>query len=154
MKLDLTFWKFWTTEVILLVSLYAVLVPLDGYNFILANDFTYISFVNLTILVFTSLWIGVRILRGLRRGTDLQWFLADSVLSLGMVGTLFGFLMVLYSTFDGIDVSDTDSMKQAIESLANGMGTALLTSLVGLVSSIIIKFQLVILEDKKDATVQ
>ncbi len=139
MKLYLTFWKFWTTEVILLVSLYAVLVPLDGYNFILANDFTYISFVNLTILVFTSLWIGVRILRGLRRGTDLQWFLADSVLSLGMVGTLFGFLMVLYSTFDGIDVSD--------------MGTALLTSLVGLVSSIIIKFQLVILEDK-DATVQ
>lgn len=153
MKLDLTFWKFWTTEVILLVSLYAVLVPLDGYNFILANDFTYISFVNLAILVFTSLWIGVRILRGLRRGTDLQWFLADAVLSLGMVGTLFGFLMVLYSTFEGIDVTDTESMKQAIESLANGMGTALLTSLVGLVSSIIIKFQLVILEDK-DETLQ
>jgi hypothetical protein len=151
MKLDLTFWKFWTTEVILLVALYVVLVPLGGYHFILENDFTYLSFVNLTILVVTSLWIGVRVLRNLRHGTDLQWFLADSVLSLGMVGTLFGFLMVLYSTFDGIDVSDTDSMKQAIESLANGMGTALLTSLVGLVSSIIIKLQLVILEDKDEA---
>ena len=70
-----------------------------------------------------------------------------------MVGTLFGFLLVLYSTFDGIDVSDTESMKKAIETLANGMGTALLTSLVGLVSSIVIKLQLVILEDK-DETVQ
>ena len=55
MKLDLTFWKFWTTEVILLVSLYVVLLPLGGYDFILANDFTYLSFVNLTILVVTSL---------------------------------------------------------------------------------------------------
>lgn len=153
MKLDLTFWKFWTTEVLLLVFLYVALVPLGGYYFILANDFTYLSFVILTILVTTSLWIGLRIIRNHRQGTDLQWFLADSVLSLGMVGTLFGFLMVLYSTFNGIDVSDTDSMKQAIESLANGMGTALLTSLVGLVSSIIIKLQLVILEDN-DAEVQ
>lgn len=153
MKLDLTFWKFWTTEVILLVSLYVALVPLNGYTFILDNDFTYLSFVNLTILVVTSLWIGLRVLQNLRYGTNLQWFLADSVLSLGMVGTLFGFLLVLYSTFDGIDVSDTESMKQAIESLANGMGTALLTSLVGLVSSIIIKLQLVILEEK-DETLQ
>lgn len=153
MKLDLTFWKFWTTEVILLVSLYVALVPLNGYTFILDNDFTYLSFVNLTILVVTSLWIGLRVLQNLRYGTNLQWFLADSVLSLGMVGTLFGFLLVLYSTFDGIDVSDTESMKQAIESLANGMGTALLTSLVGLVSSIVIKLQLVILEEK-DETLQ
>lgn len=148
MHLNLSFWKFWTTEVLLLVFLYVALLPLGGYEFILANDFTYLSFVNLFILVATSFWIGLRVATGKRSGTELQWYLADSVLSLGMVGTLFGFLMVLYSTFDGIDVSDTDSMKKAIESLANGMGTALLTSLVGLVSSIIMKLQLVILEDR------
>ena len=148
MHLNLRFWKFWTTEVVLLVSLYATLVPLGGYHFILANDFTYISLINLTILVASSLWVGLRITLGEKKGTDLQWYLADVTLSLGMVGTLFGFLMVLYSTFDGIDVADTDSMKGAIESLATGMGTALLTSLVGLVSSIIMKLQLVILEDE------
>ena len=148
MHLNLSFWKFWTTEVLLLVFLYVALIPFGGYEFILANDFTYLSFINLFILVATSFWIGLRITTGKRSGTELQWYLADSVLSLGMVGTLFGFLMVLYSTFDGIDVSDTDSMKKAIENLANGMGTALLTSLVGLVSSIIMKLQLVILEDR------
>ena len=78
----------------------------------------------------------------------MQWFVADGVLSLGMVGTLAGFLMVLYSTFQGLDVGDTDSMKKAIETLATGMGTALLTSLVGLVASITMKFQLVTLEGK------
>ncbi|MHA2065157.1 MAG: MotA/TolQ/ExbB proton channel family protein [Candidatus Thorarchaeota archaeon] len=150
MHLNISFWKFWTTEVLLLVALYVALVPLGGYEFILANDFTYLSFLNLFILVATSLWIGFRITKGKKSGTELQWFLADSVLSLGMVGTLFGFLIVLYSTFNGIDVTDTDSMKQAIESLANGMGTALLTSLVGLISSIIMKLQLVILEDKDE----
>jgi len=148
MHLNLRFWKFWTTEVVLLVSLYAVLVPFGGYHFILDNDFTYISLINLTILVASSFWVGLRITTGDKKGTDLQWYLADVTLSLGMVGTLFGFLMVLYSTFEGIDVTDTDSMKGAIESLATGMGTALLTSLVGLVSSIVMKLQLVILEDE------
>ena len=147
MHVNLKFWKFWTTEVLLCVALYWSLVSMGGYHFILANDFTYISLINITILAATSLWVGLRITTGYKSGTDLQWFLADVTLSLGMVGTLFGFLMVLYSTFDGIDVSNQDSMREAIESLATGMGTALLTSLVGLVSSIIMKFQLVILED-------
>ena len=147
MHVNLKFWKFWTTEVLLCVALYVSLVTMGGYHFILANDFTYISLINITILVATSLWVGLRITTGYKSGTDLQWFLADVTLSLGMVGTLFGFLMVLYSTFEGIDVSNQDSMREAIESLATGMGTALLTSLVGLVSSIIMKFQLVILED-------
>lgn len=147
MHVNLKFWKFWTTEVLLCVALYVSLVTMGGYHFILANDFTYISLINITILAATSLWVGLRITTGYKSGTDLQWFLADVTLSLGMVGTLFGFLMVLYSTFDGIDVSNQDSMREAIESLATGMGTALLTSLVGLVSSIIMKFQLVILED-------
>ena len=101
MHLNLRFWKFWTTEVVLLVSLYAALVPLGGYHFILDNDFTYISLINLTILVASSLWVGLRITTGDKKGTDLQWYLADVTLSLGMVGTLFGFLMVLYSTFEG-----------------------------------------------------
>jgi len=140
------FWKFWTTEVVLIVSLYVGLFMLGGMDFILDNDFTYLSLVNLGILVVSSLVVGFQIARHREKGTDMQWYLADTVLSLGMVGTLVGFLLVLYSTFQGIDVADNDSMKHAIETLSTGMGTALLTSLVGLVSSIVMKLQLVILE--------
>jgi len=141
------FWKFWTVEVLLLAALAIALVYYDVYTFLLDNDFTYISIVNLTILTLSSFWVGFDIANGRTKGRDTQWFLADSVLSLGMVGTLFGFLIVLYSTFHGIDVGDTESMKKAIETLASGMGTALITSLVGLIASIVMKLQLVILEE-------
>jgi predicted deacetylase len=140
------FWRFWSIEVVMFVSLYVGLVHLGAWDFILANDFTYISLINLVILVLSSLMVGYQVIKKVKKGTELQWYMADTVLSLGMVGTLFGFLMVLYSTFQGIDVTDSDSMKRAIETLATSMGTALLTSLVGLISSIIMKLQLIVLE--------
>jgi len=140
------FWKIWTIAVLMGFA-GAVGVYLNAHTFILENDFTYLSFVNIGILVlFTTVCLVQTFMKSFKT-SDTQWFFADAVLSLGMVGTLAGFLAVLYSTFQGLDVGDTDSMKAAIETLATGMGTALLTSLVGLVSSLIMKFQLVIIEE-------
>ena len=139
------FFTVWTVLVSLVVAMY-VGYHFDAHLFLLENDFTYISFVNITLLLGFTLVCAAQSFLKNNETTDMQWFLADGVLSLGMVGTLAGFLMVLYSTFQGLDVSDTESMKKAIETLATGMGTALLTSLVGLVASIVMKFQLVALE--------
>jgi hypothetical protein len=140
------FWKIWTIAV-LMVFASAVGIYMDAHIFVLENDFTYLSFVNLGILVlFTTVCLVQTFMKSFK-ASDTQWFFADAVLSIGMVGTLAGFLAVLYSTFQGLDVSDTDSMKTAIETLATGMGTALLTSLVGLVASLVMKFQLVIIEE-------
>ena len=77
----------------------------------------------------------------------MHWFASDAVMSLGMVGTLFGFLMVLGQSFSEIDTSSVDSMTDAISILATGMSTALVTSLVGLIASLWLKLQLVILGD-------
>jgi biopolymer transport protein ExbB/TolQ len=63
-----------------------------------------------------------------------------------MVGTLFGFLMVLGQSFSEIDTSSTESMTAAISLLATGMSTALVTSLVGLIASLWLKLQLVVLD--------
>ena len=140
------FWKIWTIAVLMGFA-GAVGVYMNAHTFILENDFTYLSFVNISILVlFTTVCLVQTFMKSFKT-SDTQWFFADAVLSLGMVGTLAGFLAVLYSTFQGLDVGDTDSMKAAIETLATGMGTALLTSLVGLVSSLLMKFQLVIIEE-------
>ena len=144
------FYKLWTLFVTMLVVT-GIGIYFDAHNFLLDNDFTYISFINIGILYTFTLVCVVRTYMKDFKTTDSQWFMADAVLSLGMVGTLAGFLAVLYSTFQGLDVSDTESMKNAIETLATGMGTALLTSLVGLVSSIIMKFQLVTIEDGLNA---
>ena len=76
------------------------------------------------------------------------WFFSDVVLSLGMVGTLIGFLLVLTTTFNDIDNTSTEAMKKVIAELASGMGIALITSLTGLICSIILKFELVLLESE------
>ena len=79
---------------------------------------------------------------------DFYWFMSDAVLSLGMIGTLVGFLMVLGQAFLDVDPSNIESMTNAIELLAVGMSTALVTTLVGLSTSLWLKLQLVILESK------
>jgi hypothetical protein len=115
-------------------------------DFMINNDFTYLSFVNIAILYGFTVSVMYKAFIKNMETTDSEWFLSDAVLSIGMVGTLSGFLVVLYSTFQGLDPSNTDSMRTAIETLASGMGTALLTSLVGLIASLIMKYQLVTLE--------
>ena len=54
--------------------------------------------------------------------------------------------MVLTSAFTDIDTSDVEAMQEVIGQLTTGMGTALLTSLVGLISSTLLKVQLVMLD--------
>jgi hypothetical protein len=139
------FWKIWTVLVLMLLA-----TGLGYYwgavDFMINNDFTYLSFVNIAILYGFTVSIMYKAFIKNMETTDSEWFLSDAVLSIGMVGTLSGFLVVLYSTFQGLDPSNTDSMRTAIETLASGMGTALLTSLVGLIASLIMKYQLVTLE--------
>ena len=71
------------------------------------------------------------------------------VISLGMIGTVVGFIYMLYSVFTGIDLSDTSNLQDSLAMMAKGMGTALLTTLVGLISSVLIKCQLVVVEDEE-----
>ena len=107
---------------------------------LLEADSTYLSFVILAISLIATASMPFK-------QTDVHWFASDAVLSIGMVGTLFGFLLVLGQSFGDIDTSSLESMTQAISTLASGMSTALVTSLVGLVASLWLKMQLVILED-------
>ena len=109
-------------------------------------DSTLLTFVILGVTLVTSATMGLRSKKMVGQDNNMSWFLSDAVLSLGMVGTLFGFLLVLDSAFTEIDTSSTESMTQAIGVLASGMSTALVTSLVGLLSSLWLKLQLVVLE--------
>lgn len=132
-------WFWWFTVNVGLLGL-----ALGQYFFGLAGllleaDSTYLSFVIIAISLIATASMFFK-------QTDVHWFASDAVLSIGMVGTLFGFLLVLGQSFGDIDTSSIESMTQAISTLASGMSTALVTSLVGLVASLWLKMQLVILE--------
>ncbi len=94
--------------------------------------------------MFTSIWIGRKTyIDNPEHQLDVGWFIAESCLALGMVGTVTGFLYMLGTTFENIDVSNSQTLQDALASMARGMSTALYTTLTGLIASLIIKIQLV-----------
>lgn len=119
----------------------------DLLNVLHEADSTYLTFFILTVTLCSTVAMGLQSKSMEKAENNIFWFTSDAVLSVGMVGTLFGFLLVLGSAFTEIDTASTESMTEAIGVLASGMSTALVTSLVGLISSLWLKLQLVILED-------
>ena len=114
-------------------------------------DVTKLSFVILSVFVLTSGWIGKKTAdlayrEDYEQKTGVGWFIAESCLALGMVGTVTGFLYMLGTAFSGIDVSNTVTLQNALMQMATGMSTALYTTLIGLISSLLIKVQLINLE--------
>lgn len=146
------FWKWWTLVVLVATALVSAEIYLGVIDFVVSNDPTYISFGIFALFVISTLVTGGWCLQ-LQRGNKVDsnqlspvWFVSDALMSIGMIGTLLGFLMVLTSAFTDVDTSDVEAMQEVIGQLATGMGTALLTSLVGLISSTLLKVQLVMLD--------
>ena len=116
-----------------------------------AADVTRLSFLIISIFTCTSIWIGMKtykvgIQQDYNQQSNVGWFISESCLALGMVGTVTGFLIMLGTAFANVDVSNAVTLQQALSDMATGMSTALWTTLVGLVCSLIIKVQLVNLE--------
>ena len=150
------FLRWWTFTVVTTGLFFVGEYFMGIVEYILINDMTYLSSAILGIYLYVSAWIGTRAYRVDREHyffkseTKKYWFLAESCMGLGMIGTLVGFLIILSTAFSDIDVTSTESMRQVIGNLASGMGTALVTSLVGLSLSILLKYQLVSLESANE----
>jgi hypothetical protein len=120
-------------------------------------DNTKLSFVIIGLFTGVSLWVGgatwragslMRLLkipaRSLKRVEyveDTAWFMSDVVLTLGMIGTVCGFILMLMSGFEGIDASDPKTLQVMLAKMSAGMSTALFTTLAGLVASVLLKLQ-------------
>ena len=72
---------------------------------------------------------------------ELGWFVSDLCLTLGMIGTVAGFIYMLSSSFANIDVSNVSSLQNVLAHMSAGMATALYTTAAGLVSSAFLKLQ-------------
>ena len=115
------------------------------------TDFTKLSWVIIAIFFAMSIALGYKLHKKDVRTTDFEWFVAESMLSIGMVGTVIGFIYMLTTIFTGLDVQQVATVQQALSDMATGMGTALWTTLVGLIFSIIYKTQLVLVDEASGA---
>ena len=114
------------------------------------NDLTYITFLITVIAGLTTLSLGYKFKVPEVDNVDVEWFVSDVVLTLGMLGTIIGFMIMLQGTFSSIEFNDVHSIRLALSSMSQGLFTALNTTLLGLVSSINLKVQLILYENVKD----
>lgn len=114
-------------------------------EFLLEVDSTRISFGIIALAVMTTAHIGYNVFKG-GRNFDTAWFVAESCMALGMIGTMIGFMLMLRNGLSNIDPSDVAAMQTMIGDMAHGMSTALVTTLAGLVISLVIKIQVVVQE--------
>ena len=147
------FLKWW-----LLITLTVVGLSIAAYfnfiQFLYAHDLTKLSVAILALFAATTSVIGYKIwkerdVKKKKYGYDVEWFVSEMMISLGMIGTVIGFIYMLYSVFSSLNITDTLAVQQSLGKMAQGMGTALLTTLVGLVSSVLVKSQLVMVENER-----
>jgi hypothetical protein len=84
-----------------------------------------------------------------RGSHQVGWFLAGLVIKLGLLGTVIGFVLMLGSV-SGLDALDIGDIKQLIQQMTRGMGIAMNTTMIGLVSSILLGLQYLLLDRSAD----
>ena len=120
------------------------------------KDATKLSFLLLFIFVQMSIWCGYKtwklsqfldegetdkyLVEKIEHLMEVGWFASDLSLSIGMVGTVIGFIMMM-TGFAFLDISNMATVQEMIKGLGSGMSTALYTTLVGLVCSSLLKIQ-------------
>jgi len=147
------FLKWWLIIVLSVIGS-CVSIYFDFDKFLYENDLTKLSLVILLFFTISSIIVGYKIYKQFVEKVDsytyeTEWFVSEILVSLGMIGTVIGFIYMLYTVFGNLDVGDTSIIKASLSTMANGMGTALLTTLIGLTSSVLLKCQLVLTNDKQ-----
>ena len=154
MKPLLRWWLFISLTLILVFAFYYFGLFAEVWD----KDRTKLSFLIMFLFFFTSIHCGketIKISNALegkisknevnnidwRGNQEIGWFISDFVLTIGMIGTVSGFLLMLTGAFAGVDLTDEVAMKNDLEKMSKGMSTALYTTLFGLICGSLLKIQ-------------
>jgi len=89
----------------------------------------------------------LRRLAGRLRGSNqFGAFASDTLMKLGLLGTIIGFIMML-APIAGLDPGDRGTIRSSMNLMSDGMAVAMYTTLAGLVGSILVRIQYYMLDD-------
>lgn len=116
---------------------------------IYAADVTKITFLILTVFLIMSVKIGIKCYRKNAEPTfaDRIESIRSDFVSLGLIGTVCGFVYMAHSVFSGINISDLGGVQTSLLDMASGMLTALYTTAAGLICKLLLKYQLIIYQN-------
>ena len=80
----------------------------------------------------------------LRAPVELGWFLVDLAIRLGLLGTIIGFILI-FTSLSNISLDGAEGLGALLVAMSGGMGTALLTTLSGLIGASFLSVQYLIL---------
>ena len=80
----------------------------------------------------------------LRSPVELGWFFVDILIRMGLIGTIVGFILIFASLSTG-PKPDSGNIQELLISMSGGMGTALYTTLLGLLCATVLGLQYIIL---------
>ena len=88
----------------------------------------------------------LRVLAARLRGSNqFGTFASDTLMKLGLLGTIIGFIMML-APIAGLDPENREAVRSSMSLMSAGMAVAMYTTLVGLAGSILLKIQYSLLD--------
>lgn len=132
----------------------------DALSTIIKNDLSYISILIMSLYVCVSIYIGrlcylsdrmtdknkvkrEKEKKHLENRMDLGWFSAEHFFSLGLLGTIIG---LIFATSGSLDSSLP--VGEIVSGLKEGLNTAFYTTVCGIIFSLPLQFQIMILKYK------
>ncbi len=82
----------------------------------------------------------------------IAWFMSGILIKLGLLGTVIGFVLML-GTVSDLDSLDISGVKQLMQQMTQGMGVAMFTTMTGLIGSMLLSLQCLMLERSTDKLV-
>lgn len=84
-----------------------------------------------------------------RGNHQVGWFIAGTMIKLGLLGTVIGFIVML-SSVSGLESLTISDIKTLMQRMTQGMGIAMSTTLVGLSCSMLLSLQYLLLDRTAD----
>jgi MotA/TolQ/ExbB proton channel family len=81
------------------------------------------------------------------------WFISDLLLSLGLLGTVIGFVVML-RPIAGLDAGEQSAVHGSLAAMSGGVAVALYTTLAGLIGGMLLKIQGFVLDGAVDELVR
>lgn len=147
--------------IFMLIALGSVIMYLAGFiERINAADVTKLSFVIYVIFMLFTLRVGSDAWKLSKMGhasakallprQESAWFVSDMLLTIGMIGTVIGFIYMLGMSFGEIRMDNVETVRASLVRMGAGMSTALYTTAAGLICSLILKLQVFLLGQELD----
>lgn len=142
---------YWWLLNCLSVAGFYLLYDFNVLELLYLKDSTYITSLITLLFVCATASIGHKFKKlGINTSYHIEGFVSHCVITLGMIGTIVGFMIMLAGTVDNIQLADVEAVRKLLGSLTAGLYTAMNTTLVGLVTSLHIKTQFIILGIDRD----